>query len=111
MRRISLIFALALASCYAPRKVTVDCQDAPSYAPHVLRYYYDNQFNIIPERTVYLFEEEVDTIVVFTNTPRKFQTSVVVPAGLPFEDRDRTIQRALDYVLKDKRNDPAAVHQ
>lgn len=102
MKLLLLIVALSLCSCTIKHVPVVCLED--KYRPHVLRYYYDNQFTILPERVVYVIVEDVDTTVVFPDTPKKFQTAVVLPSRkMTFDERDQIVRRALDYVLKDIR--------
>lgn len=94
-----LLFLL-LCSC-AIETVPVVCIDN-GFQPHVLRYYYDNQFTIIPRRVVRVMTEDIDTTVVFAHTPKRLETVIVLPSRpMTFQERDQIVKRALDYVLKD----------
>jgi len=95
-----ILLLLMLSSCYAISVTTV-CYD-DDYKGNVSKYYYENQFNVIPQRKVHVFVEAVDTTVIFLNTPKKYETTIVfTDREMTFKERDAIVKKALDYVLRD----------
>lgn len=101
MKASSILLLFFLSSCYTISIGTI-CHDK-EYQANITRYYYENQFDI-PDRKIHVFTERVDTTMIFINTPRRLETTIVfTDRDMTYIQRDSIVRKAFDYVLKDKR--------